>query len=92
MGYNKAALLHLLAHVRGHDRRGHGRGLRALDLVREGVAEAHALPQAHVPVSVVRRPGERPGRLLPQLLLLLFSLTNLRARDSPAEVHNSLAR
>lgn len=92
MGNDKAAFLHLLAHVRGHDGRGHGRGLRALDLVCEGVAEAHALPQAHVPVRVVGRPGKRPGRLLPQLLLLLFPLPDLRARHSPAEMHASLAR
>ncbi len=84
MGYDKAALLHLLAHVRGHDGRWHGSGLRALDLVCKGVAKAHALPQAHVPVRVIGRPGKWPGRLLPQLLLLLLPLPDLQA--SPAEV------
>ena len=85
MGNNKAALLHLLAHVCGDDGRGHSCGLRALDLVCKGVAKAHALAQAHVPVRVIGCPGKWPGRLLPQFLLLLFLLPYLRASRSHAE-------
>lgn len=85
MGNNKAALLHLLAHVCGHNGRRHGSGLRALDLVCKGVAKAHAFPQAHVSVCVISRPGKWLGRLLPQLGLLLFPLTDLQASRDVAE-------
>ena len=77
MGHHKAALLHLLAHVHGHDGRGQGSGPRTRQLVGEGVAKAHALTQAHVAVSIVGRARKWPGCLLPQLLLLLFPLTHL---------------
>lgn len=79
MGHHKAALLHLLAHVRGHNGRGQGSGPAARQLAGEGVAEAHALAQAQVAVGVVSRARKGPGCLLPQLLLLLLPLTHLRA-------------
>ena len=77
MGHHKAALLHLLAHVRRHDGRRQGSGPAARQLVGEGVAKAHALAQAHVAVGVLGRARKRPGCLLPQLLLLLFPLPHL---------------
>ena len=79
MGHHKAALLHLLAHVRGHDGRGQGSGPAARQLAGEGVAKAHPLAQAHVAVSIISRARKGPGCLLTQLLLLLFPLPHLRA-------------
>ena len=85
MRYDKAALFHLLAHVCGHHRRGQGSRLHTLYLARHGVAKAHTVPQAHVPVCIISGARKWPGCLLPQLLLLLFPLPNLHTNTRSHE-------
>lgn len=78
MGYNEAALLHLLAHARRHHGRGRRLRLHARQLVREGVTEPHALAKAHVAISVLGRACKGARRLRAQLFRLLFPLPDLR--------------
>lgn len=78
MGYDEAALLHLLAHARWHYGRGRRLRLHARQLVCEGVTKAHALAKAHVAISVLSRACEGARRLRAQLFRLLFSLPDLR--------------
>ena len=77
VGHDKAALLHLLAHVRGQHGRRQGAALALLDLAGERVPKAHALPQAHLAVGVIRRACKWARGGCTQLLLRLLPLPDL---------------